>query len=121
MTDSRTVTVLRKLIVDTVNADPHRPWGHLDDEMAEQITVAVLAQFEGLAAGEVTTEWGVRYPDSSSDTVEVTSEYALPDDEYDSVDRFPDEIAARAEVQDYADEVPVLVSRRVGPWTEVSS
>lgn len=48
MTDSRTLTVLRKLIVDTVNADPHLSFGHLDDEVAERIAVAVLAQFHPL-------------------------------------------------------------------------
>lgn len=80
----------------------------------------VLARLDELEFEGATTEWGVRYPDPP-DKIEVTSEYALPDAEYDSVDRFPDESAARAEVQDYADEVPVLVSRRVGPWIEVSS
>lgn len=48
MADQRTLTVLRKLIVDTVNADPSLPFGHLDDEVAERVAVAVLAQFHPL-------------------------------------------------------------------------
>lgn len=54
-TDSRTLTVLRKLIVDTVNADPHLPWGHLDDEVAERVAAAVLSQFNGLQPAEIRT------------------------------------------------------------------
>lgn len=42
MSDPRTLTVLRKLIVDTVNADEHLPFGHLDDEVAERVAQAVL-------------------------------------------------------------------------------
>ncbi|MDN5929662.1 MAG: hypothetical protein L0I24_01110 [Pseudonocardia sp.] len=56
------MTVLRKLIVDTVNADPHLPWGHLDDETAERVAEAVLAQLPDVA--EVTTEWAVRWTDA---------------------------------------------------------
>lgn len=54
MPDQRTVTVLRKLIVDTVNADEHLPWGHLDDETAEKVAVAVLAQLNEPAPADLT-------------------------------------------------------------------
>lgn len=46
MSDLRTLTVLRKLIVDTVNADPHLPFGHLDDEVAERVAAAILARLD---------------------------------------------------------------------------
>lgn len=106
-TDSRTLTVLRKLIVDTVNADPHLPWGHLDDEVAERVAVAVLAQLNGLEPGEVTTEWGIDYTTGS--------------------DRVSPWGASEAEARRRVQGAPSLrlmtreVRIQIGPWTEVAS
>lgn len=112
MTDQRTLTVLRKLIVDTVNADPNLPFGHLDDEVAERVAAAVLAQFEGLDPAEVTTEWGVRWVTTGEVGHAEIVEIEIHDD-----DRGTAEVAARATG---GEVVRREVRTRYGPWTEVA-
>lgn len=105
-----------------MNIEAAREWlARGDDSIDDEVTAAaisvVLARLAELEAGEVTTEWAVRWPADATHGPDLEH-----DDPY---ERHHNRAAAERVVRAYRLQGATLVQQEVrtwrGPWTEVTS